>query len=292
MASSSSTKTQGNRRWTSQDAVQAIIYWTRRYGFSPQFLQFALAVAYGESGMNPYAVGDHGKSFGIYQFYTGGGRGTTLLNMGYTIEDLYNPWVLAEHNLKHLHSAYMRFGGDSGWQSNPAYVLRNGWKYGQGSIWPTDGQISSALSQTRSLMSSQPALFDPNAPMPDVPPSTPSKAPADDPGSPSTSFNWESLFPRMNSAAWVADFYNQSGGQDPAAAFLQEFLGGAWGAGADPAQAFLSEYMDGSSGAGAAPQSSFLASLFAPSMVSPGASAAPVLVPGGGPGGSIRPDMR
>ena len=145
-------------QWTQQDAIDAIWYWTQQYGYSSSFYEFALAIAYGESGWNPYAVGDNGASFGIFQFYTKGGRGD-----GYSPDQLYNPYFEAQIDLPYLYAAYMKHGGDSGWASDPAYVLKHGWHDGQGAIWADDAAISRALAAARGGSAPSASPTDPGA---------------------------------------------------------------------------------------------------------------------------------
>ena len=47
---------------------EKIEFWATQYGVDPQK---SLAVAKCESGLNPEAVGDHGKAYGLYQFWEG-----------------------------------------------------------------------------------------------------------------------------------------------------------------------------------------------------------------------------
>lgn len=219
----------GDGTWTKDDAINAIRYWSQQYGYSPEFTQFALAVAYGESGWNPYAVGDNGMSFGIWQFYTGGGRGD-----GHRIEDLYNPYFTSEINLPILYKVFQQYGGESGWRSNAANVLKNGWKYGQGSIWPTDAQITAALGAIGELG--------------DAPATTPSDS-TQTVSTPSTS-----------QVPLLGDIFG--GRQDPAAMFLQQLFGDGGFGTADPAQLFLQKLMSGDMQFGPDPASAFLRSLF------------------------------
>ena len=213
-------------RWTSQDAIQAITYWSRKYGYSDAFLQAALAIAYGESSMNPYAHGDVdiGGSYGIYQFYTNGGRGT-----GVPIETLYNPWYQAEKNLPILFATFQKFGGDSGWYNNPAYVLRNTWKYGQGSIWPNDGQINGAIGSMRTLWQQQPDLFDPNAKLPEPPPGGYDTNPTSDPSTNPTQPEPTSPFARFDyplMSGFLDNLYGGGGmGYSPASSYLSALMG-------------------------------------------------------------------
>lgn len=75
-----------------------------QYGLTPQELQIALittAAVEGGLGERP-GVGDNGQSFGRFQFFTGGGHGTTLLNRGWTIEDFYDETRVVEHWAPHM----------------------------------------------------------------------------------------------------------------------------------------------------------------------------------------------
>lgn len=51
------------------DAVQYILQNAPRYGLDPAAV---LSVAKAESGLNPWSVGDHGTSFGVFQLHQGG----------------------------------------------------------------------------------------------------------------------------------------------------------------------------------------------------------------------------
>lgn len=241
-------------KWTSQDAIQAITYWSRKYGYSDAFLQAALAIAYGESGMNPYAHGDVniGGSYGIYQFYTNGGRGT-----GVPIETLYNPWYQAEKNLPILYATFQKFGGDSGWYNNPAYVLKNTWKYGQGSIWPSDYQLSSSINSMRTLWKQQPDLFSPDAKLPEPPPgnwptSDPNTTTTTDPSSTSPTapvayplaFTNPFQFSPSPASSYLGNFFGGSGGMLPATSYLSGLLSGY---NSSPGGEFLANIMGGSS---------------------------------------------
>lgn len=177
--------------YTSEQALDAVVGWSNRYGYSEEFKQFAIAVMIGESGMNPCAVGDNGQSHGIYQFYTNGGRGT-----GIPIETLQNPYWQAEHNLQILHDAFEKYGGDAGWGNDPYNTLKFGWKYGQGSIWPSDGQLRDALGRLGKI---DIANFDSSWPEPSTP-SEPSEPQPDRPTpvDPSTDLSqWRFLAPTL-----------------------------------------------------------------------------------------------
>lgn len=191
--------------WSSADAVNAIRYWSQHYGYSDSFLQFAMAVAYGESGMNPYAGGDmdKGGSYGIYQFFTNGGRGT-----GIDKETLFNPWYQAEVNLPYLFKAFQRFGGDTGWQNNPAYVLKYAWQAGQSSRMPTDRRVAEVLAKVRTM--------DFNTPV--------SEPPARNPSPVNTTSPYAN-YPLMN--GFMDSLY---GGQSysPASMFLSGLMGGGY----------------------------------------------------------------
>lgn len=142
--------------WTSEDAIRAIVQMGREFNYSDRFIQFALAVAYGESNMNPYAVGDNGQSYGIFQFYRNGGRGT-----GISIDVLQNPYYEARVDLPYLYAAYQHAGGDSGWSANPTEFMYQAWTKGQGAdqgfvIANTPG----ALAGLNDLMATHPDLMD------------------------------------------------------------------------------------------------------------------------------------
>jgi len=70
-----------------------------QYGMTPAELEVALiALAASEGGLGEKPqVGDGGKSHGRYQFHTGGGHGSTLLNQGWTIDDFYNEAKVVDH---------------------------------------------------------------------------------------------------------------------------------------------------------------------------------------------------
>lgn len=70
-----------------------------QYGLTPEELQIALITTAGlEGGLGDTpGVGDGGQSHGRFQFYTGGGHGSTLLNQGWTIEDFYDDRKVVEH---------------------------------------------------------------------------------------------------------------------------------------------------------------------------------------------------
>jgi len=55
--------------------VEAIVYAAQKRKLDPAAM---LAVAMQESGLNPLAKGDGGKSHGLFQFYFGGGYGSDL----------------------------------------------------------------------------------------------------------------------------------------------------------------------------------------------------------------------
>jgi len=57
----------------------------QEYGINPDTMA---AVVKGESGFNPYALGDGGKSFGIAQLYTGGGLGNVAMERGIPLDAL------------------------------------------------------------------------------------------------------------------------------------------------------------------------------------------------------------
>lgn len=61
-----------------------------QYGLTPQELQLALITTAGlEGGLGETAgVGDGGQSVGRFQWHTGGGFGTTMLNRGYSLEQI------------------------------------------------------------------------------------------------------------------------------------------------------------------------------------------------------------
>lgn len=70
-----------------------------QYGLTPKELQLALITTAGlEGGLGETpGVGDGGLSHGRFQFHTGGGHGTTLLNQGWTIEDFYDDAKVVDH---------------------------------------------------------------------------------------------------------------------------------------------------------------------------------------------------
>ena len=78
-----------------------------KYGLTPDELARAVITAAGlEGGLGEEAAtGDNGKSVGRFQYYTNGGHGSTLLEQGYTIEQIAddvfqaNDWtpVIASH---------------------------------------------------------------------------------------------------------------------------------------------------------------------------------------------------
>lgn len=70
-----------------------------QYGIDPKELQLALVTTAGlEGGLGDTpGVGDNGQSYGRFQFHTGGGHGSTLLNQGWTIEDFYNDAKVVDH---------------------------------------------------------------------------------------------------------------------------------------------------------------------------------------------------
>lgn len=69
------------------------------YGLDPKELQLALlSTAAVEGGLGQEAgVGDGGKSVGRFQFFTGGGHGSTLLQQGYTLDQIADDEFQAEH---------------------------------------------------------------------------------------------------------------------------------------------------------------------------------------------------
>lgn len=80
-------------------AARASKKYANQYGLTPGELQLMIlttAALEGGLGEEP-GVGDNGKSFGRFQFHTGGGHGTTLLNQGWTIEDFYNDEKVVDH---------------------------------------------------------------------------------------------------------------------------------------------------------------------------------------------------
>lgn len=70
-----------------------------QYGLTPGQLELALlTTAASEGGLGEQAaVGDGGLSVGRFQFHTGGGHGSTLLNQGYTREQIADDVFQAEH---------------------------------------------------------------------------------------------------------------------------------------------------------------------------------------------------
>lgn len=71
----------------------------KSYGLTPQELHLMLITAAAlEGGIgDKTGVGDGGQSHGRYQFYTGGGHGTTLLRQGWTVQDFYDDRKVVEH---------------------------------------------------------------------------------------------------------------------------------------------------------------------------------------------------
>ena len=61
----------------------------------------AIATAQQESGLNPYAVGDHGTSFGLYQLHQGG-----ELPQGWTQQQAEDPQANAQVALSHMAQVY------------------------------------------------------------------------------------------------------------------------------------------------------------------------------------------
>ena len=77
----------------SQSVINAIDSVAAKYGVNPQLAQ---AIAQQESGLNPYAVGDNGTSFGLYQLHQGGELGNL------TPQQAFNPTTNANVALGQL----------------------------------------------------------------------------------------------------------------------------------------------------------------------------------------------
>lgn len=86
--------------YTASQIIQIIEQEANKLGVPPAL---AIATAYQESGLNPYAVGDGGASVGLYQLNFAGGEGTAA---GITPTQAMNPAINASIALQEMASVY------------------------------------------------------------------------------------------------------------------------------------------------------------------------------------------
>jgi hypothetical protein len=77
--SGDTTNPDGGRNYGSA-GVQAVKNFATTHGYSPEFTAGLLATIEKESTFNPYAIGDGGNSYGLFQFNVAGDRRTPFLN--------------------------------------------------------------------------------------------------------------------------------------------------------------------------------------------------------------------
>jgi murein DD-endopeptidase MepM/ murein hydrolase activator NlpD len=157
--------------YTEADSAAAIRYfydqYKDQYGMTPGFLSFVFAIGLAESGLDPNAHGDTTLggtgSWGLFMFYTGGGRGD-----GVPIEQLLNPYYQSRVNLPILWEAYKKNGGDAAFYGpNRAQFFAQAWYDGQGANYDMIVQRTpSVLAQLDAFRMERPDVFDPGTEFP------------------------------------------------------------------------------------------------------------------------------
>ncbi len=113
------------------------------------------AIAYKESGFNPYALGDNGQSYGIFQLYTGGGVGNWC---AVSYDELYNPATNADcagryaaQRYQATQSWYEAFGAwttrDMAWELSQQADWQAEWESAPGGS-PPDGSTDYTLAES------------------------------------------------------------------------------------------------------------------------------------------------
>ncbi len=212
-------------KWTANDSINAIRYYydkyAQQYGMTPGFLQFVFGIAISESNLDPYAHGDTTLggtgSWGIFQFYTGGGRGT-----GVPVDQLTNPYYQARVNLPILWQAYQKAGGDAAWNSpNRLGMFTQAYWDGQRGVRSIiDQRAPGVLQQLDSFVGQHPDVFGGGPYTPQMPGAQTLPQPI------GQTLPWMNLPQQM--------------GQNPAMQYLSSlFGGGSQGYSADPAMQYL-----------------------------------------------------
>lgn len=121
--------------------VGAIIAGAREQALPPDLL---LAMGFVESGLNPDAVGDNGRSFGIFQIFVDahGGDRTTWSGVDgarRAITEMSGRWQ----------QAFVRCGGLGAWQADPVAFLNEFHPLAQGSVPLPAGQAQQCVADAQ-----------------------------------------------------------------------------------------------------------------------------------------------